>query len=75
MTMAEPLSIWTVYDHPADYPTCYVARRFEIVAGRVVATRDVFVSPYLYVIRAMIPGLVRIERSPEDDPTILESWM
>ncbi len=27
------LSLWTVYDHPSDYPCHFVARRFDIAGG------------------------------------------
>lgn len=71
------MSGWTVYDHPLDYPSGYVARRWIANRdGTVTPTRDVLLDPNLASLRAMLPpGLARIERMPEDDPVIIEVWL
>lgn len=71
------LSIWTVYDHPSDYPASFVARRHEVQAGGItVATPDAVFAPTLEEVRAKLPrDLVPIARSPGDDPVIVESWI
>jgi hypothetical protein len=33
MAMSEELFIWTVYDHPRDFPNSYVARKFSTRPG------------------------------------------
>jgi hypothetical protein len=61
---------WTIYDHPADYPHGYVARKFLIGQGRrePLPTNDVLVSDKLDTLRARfgragsIPALA-IERA------------
>lgn len=76
----QTLSIWTVYDHPADYPDMYVARLFDVTGGGdPVPTGHTFAAATLELVRAWIqqvaPGTVCLTRSPEDDPVIMESWL
>jgi hypothetical protein len=68
-----PLSLWTLYDHPRDFPDCFVARRFELDRP----TSHVMTAPTLEALRNAMQhlGLVRIERSPEDDAKIIEVWL
>lgn len=70
------VSVWTVYDHPRDYPDAWVARRSEIGFGTVTHTADMFTADTLDELRALIPpGLVCVRRSPGDDPKIVEIWL
>jgi hypothetical protein len=75
--MSEPLSTWTIYDHPSDYPGAYIARRFEIVAGQALATENAIVSPSLDAIRECLRerGLVCLARDPSDHPNVVETWI
>jgi hypothetical protein len=70
------LSMWTVYEKPTDYPDGYVARRFE-VAGGVTATVMTLKSRELEPIREKLSraGLVRLDRTPDDEPQIVETWL
>lgn len=67
------LSIWTVYDHPSDYPDCFIARRFcgETPTDNVICSTD------LLAVRAelIVRGLTVVCRDPADDPNILEVWL
>jgi hypothetical protein len=67
------LSIWTIYDHPADYPESFVARRWE----GDQPTTDIIVAPSLSVIRCAMErrNLHWLARHKSDDPVILESWL
>ncbi len=50
--MAEPLQMWTIFDHPEDYPTGYIPRRFRTVkGGRMVETADAVTGPTLEAVR------------------------
>lgn len=72
------LSLWTVYDHPSDYPTFYVARRFEIGEGSYTATHQVLFNVNLDRLRAdiVLHGCYyRLERNAGDDPVIMEIWI
>lgn len=70
------LSIWTVYDHPADFPHSYVARRFEINEGGAHPTNDI-VQGELEMIRKSFStcGLVCLTRDDADEAQIIESWL
>jgi hypothetical protein len=71
------MSMWTVYDHPKDFPNTFVARRYMISRGTAGATNDIIVSPQLAPLREVlaIKGLIPIARSEGDDPKIVESWI
>ena len=70
--MNDRLSLWTIYDHPRDYPRCFVARRYELDQ----ATADVLTAGTLADLRAKLPpGLTRLERAEGDDAKIVEVWI
>lgn len=74
--MSETLSLWTVYEKPADFPNHYVARRFEVQGIQHSATNDHIVADSLGSLRNMLPqGLRCIPRFPQDDPHIVEVWI
>ncbi|NGO54551.1 hypothetical protein [Allomesorhizobium camelthorni] len=69
----EGLPIWTVYDHPKDFPDSFVARLY--VGQTPTAT---FMScPDLDMLRGQLAemGLVPLARSEGDDPVIVEVWL
>jgi hypothetical protein len=71
------LNMWTVYDHPRDFPDSHVARRFECGGGtEPVPTRDV-VKGELPAIREAFArcGLVCLTRNDGDEPQIVETWL
>lgn len=67
------LNIWTVYDHPSDFPDKFVARLFlydrptehAIVADSVEELRAIFRNY----------GLIALSRQPADDLVIMETWI
>ena len=72
------MAMYTIYFNPKDYPNKYVARKWLIVGGfqNPIPTRESWVENSLNEIREHIPsGMARIERSPCDDPVIVESWI
>ena len=71
------LNIWTVYDHPADFPHSYVARRFEVSGDNgAQPTGDVMLGE-LSIIRASFrqAGLTRLLRHEDDETQIVECWL
>lgn len=65
-------SIWVIYESPPDFPDQYVARRLQLSQP----TLDFVVGDTLNDVRSKLPkGLIRIERSERDDPTVRESWI
>lgn len=74
---ADVLSIWTVYDRPADHPEGFIARRFEIRDGGAFPTDDVRTSHLAHDLREsfILDGLTMLPRSEHDHPTVVESWL
>lgn len=67
-----------VYKHPKDYPTKYVARALFITGeGRCLPSQEIFiVKDTISEIRAVIPAeMHRINRAPQDNPCIVETYI
>ncbi|MET4745636.1 hypothetical protein ACE102_44805 (plasmid) [Bradyrhizobium sp. vgs-9] len=73
------LSMWRIYDRPADWPDGYVARRYETDKDGTVRTKSNLAGgpEALAMLRHIFSeaGLVLKTRSPGDDPEIAEVWM
>lgn len=70
------LDIWTVYDHPADYPGEFVARRFrhgQPLRGPCDLIRSDTLGGLRSVLASM--GLTPFARDASDDPKIVETWL
>ena len=76
MATSTALTIWVVYERPTDFPHAFVARRWEIEAGAIMATQEAHVASTLEAVRERIPpGLVRLNRNWSDEPQIVETWI
>jgi hypothetical protein len=75
--MSDVFDIWTIYDHPTDFPDNFVARRFEIAGPRPLITGDVLVARSLEALRAWMQSrdLFCIQRTVDDDEKIVETWV
>lgn len=72
------LTMWTVFDHPTDYPDHFVARLFEVDADGPRATASIIMATEVDALREVLEfemGLVRILRSEGDEPRIMETWL
>jgi len=71
------LSMWTIYDHPADHPNHFIAREYRVERGRYVATKNVHTAERIETLRKMMleRGLICITRDKRDDPIIVETWL
>lgn len=70
--MSEILELWTVYDSPIDLPGRFVARKWLLDRP----TDELLQDRTLDGLRQKLPqGLVRLERSPQDEPKIVETWV
>lgn len=68
----ERFPIITVYDHPSDFPEGFVARLWSDCKP----TNYYTLAQTLEGVRETLPGgMVRFERSPEDDACIAEVWI
>jgi hypothetical protein len=76
LELPPPLTIWTIYDHPRDYPHGYVIRPWTIGNKGPMVPGEAATAADLDTARTLIPdGLYRMERAPDDDPAIIETWM
>ena len=66
-----------LYDHPKDFPDSYVARAHFVGRGRHWPSKELFiVRDTLAELRAAVPdGMIRLNRSLEDDPCIIETYI
>lgn len=74
---AGQMPMFTVTENPADAPGFFVAR-LAVVSGRAPhITSFALKDENLERIRDALQnlGLVKLDRSPEDDPVILETWI
>ena len=72
------LSFYVIYRQPSDFPDSFVCRSHRLLpCGRSEPRHLVSVAPDLETVRAMLPrpGLARVERHPQDDPVIVETWL
>lgn len=76
--MSDPLFMYVVYDHPKDYPENYVVRRGAVRDNGILFVDAIptAVAQTLPEARDAIPfGLVRVDRDPDDDPVVVETWL
>lgn len=70
------LSLWTVYDHPLDFPDGFIARRHEASAAGSIASQDVITGELAVIRQAMqMCGLFCMPRADADDRKIVETWI
>jgi hypothetical protein len=72
------LAMWTVYDHPKDYPDKYVARRFDAGRDGPKISDSIIIAGDLETLRTILAvemHLTCIPRDPADDPVIVEIWL
>jgi hypothetical protein len=80
VTRPDVLRLWTVYDHPKDFPHNYVARMFTVgPRGAMMVTEELVISPSLEGLRTVLvrdKGMSAcLSRDAGDDPRILETWI
>jgi hypothetical protein len=68
---------WTIYDHPRDHPTMFVARKWWVDGNGPQPTTDMMISANVEDLRSAMAqmGLTCLPRYPDDDPVILEVWL
>lgn len=77
--MVEPeivLTQYAIYVNPADMPGRFVTREWHIARGASAPLAGrAWPANSLEQARRVVPeGMVRLERQPDDDPVILETW-
>lgn len=65
-----------IYDRPLDYPTEFVVREWYYGNGKVEQGPIVGRGQTLDEVRALIPpDMLPLPRCPEDNASIVESWV
>jgi hypothetical protein len=75
---ADLLEMFTVFYDPLDYPGRYVVRRFRILHGDAMPDAEpLTVTHSLTAARHAIPDRcdAMLIRSPEDHPSVVETWL
>jgi hypothetical protein len=72
----ECVTIWTVYQHPCDYPGWWVLRGYDVIPGALQPHEAFFTAQTLEEIRGKVPpASLCIGRQPDDHPAIYECWV
>lgn len=74
------LDLWVVYDSPKDHPGKVVVRLWRIAPTflQAIATTTLLTFDDIEAARARLRErghVYRINRSPDDDPVIVETWL
>lgn len=74
------LVMFTIYWNPIDYPGMYAVRRWRAIADNPEPVPDpepCYVGDWLAEARNAIPHEANycMHRSPDDDPSIVETWL
>lgn len=77
------MTMWVIYDHPADFPDAWVALQWVFEVGKGAADNTykpssiILIAQKLDTLRAKMLelGLVSLARDPSDDPCIVEAWL
>jgi len=73
--MDRALIMYVIYDHPRDFPR-YVVRRWRTDHNGSFADLAYDLARTLEQARQLIPpGLVCLDRNPDDDTAIAEVWL
>ncbi len=67
--------LWVLYDHPKDYPTEWVVRRWFVYQDRVEVEKECIHHPERRLVTGALPACsVQVGPSDGDDPVIAEVW-
>lgn len=76
--IGDTLTLYTIYDHPRDYPDHVVVRWHWVEDGRIVTGPGCcWVCDSVGQARSALrrQGLTSLGRHPKDDATIVETWI
>lgn len=72
------LPMWVVYDRPSDYPEAVVLRLWETLPEPTATEHAIPLEPErLAEMREALAdaGYIKLLRTEEDDPAIMETWL
>lgn len=75
-----PLSMFTIYRSPSDYPNKFVVREWLISGGPLRQVKEPTVicdslQAARICLQTLHPGLTCLGRAPDDEAAIEESWV
>lgn len=74
--MHESPKTYAIYYNPSDFPGLFVVRAFACSPDGPKPYAHAYAGKTIEQVRQHIPqGLVRLERSKNDDPAIVEVWL
>lgn len=77
--MTQPvLDVWVIYDHPRDQPDWFIVRKQHATTdGQIHHDSRSYGFRDLENARLWLEqlGLTRLDRHPDDDPVIVETWI
>jgi hypothetical protein len=70
----DTILVWAVYEHPKDFSELWIARPYR--CNPIVEPLHVHLeAATVEELRAQLPpNLVRLPRSPNDEPQLVETW-
>lgn len=76
----EYLSMYTLYDHPSDFPDFYVVRRWQIGPNKeVIPDEEIFLKSknlsFVHDTMESVHGRIFLSRNEEDDPCIMGTYL
>jgi hypothetical protein len=75
--MSTELILWTIYDHPRDWPAFFVVRRWKATGDGSPAPIDpaALCLTLAQARECVPPWLYNLGRDPSDDERIVETWI
>lgn len=71
----QPLTMFTIYERPKDYPRHFVVRKWTSTAGEP-SPGECQLADSLDEARKLVPWqCIRLDRMAADDPFIVETWI
>lgn len=69
--------MFSIYDHPSDFPESFVVRPWYIGPGNVTPSLTCWTAKTLEAARRLVPSSADflLARELDDDPKIIETWV
>lgn len=74
-TDKDTLVLFTIYDHPRDYPNSFVVRRYIVKNSESIPDEIRLAETLMGARDSLPPGVYNLGRYAADDPVIVETWV
>lgn len=68
------LRMFTIYDHPRDFPGGFVVREWDVTGAKIMPL-TAWTAPTLEAARELVPPGLVCMADGADDPVIVETWL